>query len=114
MGKDGPDFYLMKGRNRLKPNQKIEELGITAHDIIKIKSRLKGGASGQHLIQTETNDQNLDSKPWEGMTTTASGAVVHLRKYCPRGIILKELMDMELTPDNLAIIYTSVYLDSIV
>ena len=51
---------------------------------------------------------------WEGITITDSGAVVHLRKYCPRGIILKELIDMELTPDNLAIIYTSVYLDTIV
>ena len=48
------------------------------------------------------------------MTTTASGAVVHLRKYCPRGRIIEELMDLELTPDNLAIIYTSVYLDTIV
>ena len=48
------------------------------------------------------------------MTTTVSGAVVHLRKYCPRGVILKELMELELTPDHLAIIYTSVYLDTIV
>ena len=66
------------------------------------------------MIQAETSEHGQESKMWEGITTTASGAVVHLRKYCPRGIILKEIIDMELTPDNLAIIYTSVYLDTIV
>ena len=38
--------------------------------------------------------------------------MVHLRKFHPRALILKELMAMELTPDNLAIIYTSAYLNT--
>ena len=49
----------------------------------------------------------------EGIATTNSGAVVHLRKHHPRRLILKELMAMELTPDNLVIIYTSAYLHMI-
>ena len=57
--------------------------------------------------------ENSAQQPWEGIVTTASGAVVHLRKFHPRGLILKELMAMELTPDNLVIIYTSSYLQTI-
>ena len=64
------------------------------------------------MIQTTTVES--EQEPWEGITTTESGAIVHLRKYLPRGKILQDLIQMELTPDNLAIIYTSVYLDTLI
>ena len=75
-----------------------------------MQGRLKGGATGQHIVLLES--PNKEQQPWEGIVTTASGAVVHLRKFHPRALILKELMAMELTPDNLVIIYTSAYLNT--
>ena len=63
------------------------------------------------MVQMETATAN--EQPWEGIVVTASGAVVHLRKFHPRNLIMQELMAMELTPDNLVIIYTSSYLHMI-
>ena len=44
------------------------------------------------------------------MITSENGVAVLLRKHLPRGRILKELTDLDLTLENLAIIYTSAYI----
>ena len=98
----------MRGSKILDPRERIRELELKPLETIRVQGRLKGGSSGQHMIQLETT--NAEQQPWEGIVTTSNGAVVHLRKYHPRGLILKELMAMELTPDNLVIVYTSAYL----
>ena len=101
----------MRGSKSLEPRTKIHDLDLKSFETLRVQGRLKGGSSGQHVIQMETT--NSVQQPWEGIVTTSSGSVVHLRKFHPRGLILKELMAMELTPDNLAIVYTSAYLNAI-
>ena len=107
IGKDGDDFYLTLNAHTLLVNSP-GTLRLHPLDSIQVNLRLKGGSrAGQHQIQT-VHAQDL--QPWEGIITAENGTAVHLRKHLPRGRILKELVSLNLTLDNLAIVYTSAYM----
>ena len=97
IGKDGEDLYLTLNARTLLVNSP-GKLRLHPSDSIQVNLRLKGGSrTGQHQIQTA---QTQELQPWEGMITAKNGAAVHLRKYLPRGRILKELVELELTLEN--------------
>ena len=59
-----------------------------------------------------TEAPNLGS-PWEGlMISEATNAVIHLSKHSSKEILINAIAELDLTPDNLVIIYASAYLDT--
>ena len=62
------------------------------------------------MPQTGTGTQETI---WEGIITTAEGSSMHLRKNAPVSYLLNDLANMDLTQDNLLMLYTSAYLTTI-
>ena len=74
-----------------------------------ITGRLRGG-SGMHIPQTTGTGLTA---PWEGLLISEqNGSVIHLAKHSSKEVLLDAIAELNMTPDNLIIVYASAYFNT--
>ena len=92
----------------LNPNIPLAEQIKTYEGTFHVKGRLRGGSS-EHI--PTTSGPNLTT-PWEGLLITELNAVIHLAKHSSKEVLLNAIAELNLTPDNLVMIYASAYFNN--
>ena len=54
LNKDGPSFYILRGDRMLDAKDDNAELNLKPGETLRVQGRLRGGATGQHIVQLES------------------------------------------------------------
>ena len=101
------DSYVNQAWKPLNPKLALK-YQISNGDILEIRGRMRGGATGVHIPETAAT--NL-TNPWEGLLITNHNTIVHLYKHSSKEVLLNAIAELNLTPDNFITIYRSAYLN---